>query len=219
MKSSVLLSTTLALALTSNAFAADVVTTTEPTPAPVTYDWSGPYIGVSGGGALAHHTMVTGPSATENFGLPTLAVFGGYNWQSSNIVYGIDGSVGYRFGKHTQTGVSGPGTMETKLGLDGALRGRIGMDMGAFLPYVAAGITATQLRTFWPFGPAERDTTLVGGTVGVGADVKLSEKMFLRAEYDFSAYGTKTLNYCGGGCVMDHKLQTHDFIVGVGYKF
>lgn len=202
-------------AMSSSVFAADAVVVEQQ---PVS-NWAGAYAGVLGAGTLVHHKMDTGTEVTRNFWSPSLAAFGGYNWQSSQFVYGVDGELGYRFKNNTDTGISGPGTMETKLGLYGALRGRVGIDMGNVLPYVAAGITATQLQTFWPGGPAERDATLFGGTVGVGADVKLTEKVFLRGEYAFSYYGSKNFQYCGGICTMDHSVQTHDLKLGVGFKF
>jgi outer membrane immunogenic protein len=221
MKLLLLVSTVLA-AFATNAMAGNAVATpTSPSAPTVVDDWSGSYVGVMGGGTLVQHKMyVVGfATANESFGIPTLGIFGGYNWQSSNLVYGVDGYIRYRFGKHTENGIPLAVTMQTQLGLDGSLRGRIGMNMGAFLPYVAAGVTTTQLRTFWPVGSAERNTTVFGGTVGVGADVKITKNLFVRAEYDFSAYGKKTFSYCVGGCVMEHKLQTHDFLIGVGYKF
>ncbi|WP_395449897.1 outer membrane protein [Aminobacter sp. UC22_36] len=217
----ILLASTLLFAAAGSALAADVAVN-EPAPeamvAPA-FNWAGGYAGVLGAGTLVHHKMDTGTEVTRNFWSPSLAVFGGYNWQSSNFVYGIDGELGYRFKNNTDTGVPGPGTMETKLGLYGALRGRVGVDMGDILPYLAVGVTATQLQTLFPGSGAERDASLFGGVVGVGADVKLTEKLFLRGEYAFSYYGSKTLEYCGGGCEMEHKVQTHDFKLGVAYKF
>lgn len=31
--------------------------------------------------------------------------------------------------------------------------------------------------------------------------------------------GQKSLEYCGGGCTLEHPLQTHDFRVGIAMKF
>ncbi|TIN15157.1 MAG: porin family protein, partial [Mesorhizobium sp.] len=67
---------------------------------------------------------------------------------------------------------------------------------------------------------AQRDATLVGGIVGAGVDVALTDNVFLRGEYDFSFFGKKSLQYCGGIiCVLEHEVQTHDFRIGVAMKF
>ncbi|MGN6771469.1 MAG: outer membrane protein [Rhizobiaceae bacterium] len=189
-------------------------------PVVAVHDWAGSYIGVLGGGTYDRYRIYDQYGGTyRSFSGPALGIFGGYNWQSSNLVYGFDGSIGYRFGKSTIHMNGGPGSMETRLGWEGSLRGRIGLDMGAFLPYIAAGATATQLRTFWPAGYVHRGATLVGWTAAIGADVKVTNQIFLRGEYAYSNYGPKKLEYCGALCSMSYKPQNHDFLIGVGYKF
>jgi outer membrane immunogenic protein len=219
---SLLIASVALIALTEGAIAADAVVSPgiAPAPAAVAYDWSGPYLGIQGGGTYVRSRIFDQYGGDyQKFGGPVLGIFGGYNWRASNLVYGLDGSIGYRFGENTIHIEGGPGEMETKLGWEGSLRGRIGADMGAFLPYVAAGVTATQLRTYWPLGHVARGATLVGWTAAIGADVKVTNQVFLRAEYAYSNYSSKKLEYCGPICSMSYRPQTHDFLMGVGYKF
>jgi outer membrane immunogenic protein len=213
-----LLSVALTLGLCMPAFAADVV-------APVVtpeWNWQGSYAGVFGAGTLEHydiHEPNIGAGVTHDVGSAAVGGFAGYNFQSGSLVYGVEGELGYRFKKPRFDDVPGPGTLDSSLGLFGSLKGRLGFDMGRFLPYAAAGVTATQLKTYYPGGNAERDATLFGGIVGAGVDVAVTRKVFLRAEYDFSFFGKKRLEYCGGGCVLEHTPQAHDFRIGVGVKF
>jgi outer membrane immunogenic protein len=184
------------------------------------WTWQGPYVGAFGAGSLEHFDFSEPsiPSEGGDRGSAAIGGFAGYNFQYGRIVYGVEGEVGYRFRK-SHFDLGGPGNFDASLGLFGSLKGRVGVGMGRFLPYATAGVTATQLDTFWPGGPAERDTTLFGGIVGAGVDVALTEKVFLRGEYDFSFFGKKTLQYCDGICVLDHQHQAHDFRIGVGMKF
>ena len=215
---SLLLASIFGLALCAPALAADPTVQVETSE----WTWQGAYAGVFGAGTLEHyniHEPNIGAGVTHNVGSPTVGGFAGYNFQSGNIVYGVEGEVGYRFKKSTFDDIPGPGTMEVSTGLFGSFKGRVGLDMGAYMPFVTAGVTAAKLETFYPGGPAERDATLVGGIVGAGVDVALTHNIFLRGEYDFSYFGKKSLEYCGGGCQLDYKVQQHDFRVGVGLKF
>ena len=214
---SLFLASIFGLALCAPALAADPAVSVE-TPE---WAWQGPYAGVFGAGTLEHYKIHQPDDAgvTHNVGSPTVGGFAGYNFQSGKIVYGVEGELGYRFKKSTFNDISGPGTLEVSTGLFGSLKGRVGMDMGAYMPFVTAGVTAAQLKTFWPGGPAQRDATLVGGIVGAGVDVALTHNVFLRGEYDFSFFGKKDLLYCLGPCVLEHTVKTHDFRIGVAMKF
>lgn len=211
------LASVIALSVTAPAIAADTIAAPVDTPE---WTWQGPYAGIFGAGTLEHykiHEPVLG-SVAHNEGSATLGGFAGYNFQSGQIVYGAEGELGYRFKKSTFNDVPGPGTMDVSTGLFGSLKGRVGVDMGQYLPFVTAGVTAAQLKTSVP-GLREADATLVGGIVGAGVDVALTHNVFLRGEYDFSYFGKKSLEYCGGPCVLEHTVQTHDFRIGVAMKF
>lgn len=67
----------------------------------------------------------------------------------------------------------GPGNVDESLGLFGSVKGRVGMEMGGILPYLTAGVTASQLKTN-AIGYAERNGTAVGGIVGARVDVPLT---------------------------------------------
>ena len=89
------------LGLMSPALAADLSAYVKAPPAASpTYDWSGFYVGVYGGGGFGNHNLnnALGPAGFANFTLnydSTGAIAGGeggYNWQSGNIVLGVEAS-------------------------------------------------------------------------------------------------------------------------------
>ncbi|TIN58958.1 MAG: hypothetical protein E5Y29_30795, partial [Mesorhizobium sp.] len=85
--------------------------------------------------------------ATHNVGSAAVGGFAGYNFQSGKIVYGVEGELGYRFKKNTFDDIPGPGVLDASTGLFGSVKGRVGMDIGAYMPFVTAGVTAAKLKT------------------------------------------------------------------------
>src|SRR5258706_14234106 len=88
------------LGLMAPALAADLpVYTKAPALAAPMYDWSGFYVGVFGGGGYGNHNLnnALGPAGFANFTVNYSSKGGlgggeaGYNWQSGNIVFGVDG--------------------------------------------------------------------------------------------------------------------------------
>lgn len=189
---------------------------------PAAADWSGIYVGVFGNVDIVDHDFVEGGglgSANSDYTSGGGGVFAGFNRQHGMWVYGLEGQIGVDSHTETVTGVPGPGTMTSKVGVNGSVQARLGADMGRAMPFVSAGVAIAELDTFWPFGPAARSATLVGATVGAGVDVMVTENIFGRASYNFTYFGSEALEYCGGGCVMNHQVNTHSFKLGVGAKF
>lgn len=185
-------------------------------------NWAGSYFGIYGEGAAVRHMFVEGAglgSLNGSYGSWGGGLFGGHNWQSGATVYGIDMNIGYLGATETFTGVPGPGTMTSHIGVNGAIKARLGRDMGSLMPYLSGGLALAHLDTSWPLGPISRSGTLVGGVVGAGVDINVTDKMFLRGAYDFTYYGNSAYEYCGGPCVMNHQLNTHSFKIGFGAKF
>src|SRR5258708_17497520 len=88
------------LGLLSPALGADLdVYTKAPAIASPTYDWSGFYVGVFGGGGFGNHNLnnALGPAGFANYTINYSSTGGiaggeaGYNIQSGNIVLGIEG--------------------------------------------------------------------------------------------------------------------------------
>ena len=100
---------------TTAASAADLPLKTKAPPLEAIYDWTGFYIGVSGGGSLGqsdHIDRATGLTDTGGFNVKGGLVGGtvGYNWQMSSFVFGLEGDISWvgEYGSHIDDASVGP---------------------------------------------------------------------------------------------------------------
>ncbi|AQX30157.1 outer membrane protein [Bartonella schoenbuchensis] len=107
----------------------------------------------------------------------------------------------------------------------GATRVRVGFAADHVMPYVAGGISYTQLqdvllRSSQEQGQIVDNTvggtgTMIGYTLGAGVDFVMIGNTILRTEYRYSDFGKKQFAKSG----VEHSYKTNDFRVGVAYKF
>lgn len=203
-----------ALAAPALAHAADVVGEEPPAPS-VPYEepvasggWSGPYAGVTLGYGLG--TATSDVTGAGNLRGPNGALFGGAQGQSGQIVYGVEGDVGYDGATATM------GATTVRRGVDGSLRGRLGYAVtDQILLYGTAGGAAKQTRISDASGNASG--AALGWTAGAGLDVKVTDKTFLRGEYRYTDYALKTLDTGSGPQAIDTKGSR--ISIGLGVKF
>ena len=199
-------------ALSGTAFAADVVSEEPPAPAPIAElpvaSWAGPYAGVSVGYGFSGHAKVHdgGPDIkTKGF---VGGVFGGYQWQQENFVYGAEADLGYNGVKGDSGGVNSKG------GFEGSLRARLGY---AVTPEILLyGTGGGALKNQKVSVPGDSDSsTMLGWTAGVGTDIKITDNVFGRVEYRYTDFGSKSFDSVGT------KVKESDNRVtfGVGMKF
>jgi outer membrane immunogenic protein len=199
-------------ALSGTAFAADVVSEEPPAPAPIAElpvaSWAGPYAGVSVGYGFSGHAKVhdSGPDIkTKGF---VGGVFGGYQWQQENFVYGAEADLGYNGVKGDSGGVNSKG------GFEGSLRARLGY---AVTPEILLyGTGGGALKNQKVSVPCDSDSsTMLGWTAGVGTDIKITDNVFGRVEYRYTDFGSKSFDSVGT------KVKESDNRVtfGVGMKF
>lgn len=198
------------LVATIPAFAADAIyiAPTQPT-APATSfaptDWSGVYLGAFGGYSFGRFADDNGNTlGADDF---VLGGFGGVNFQNGDIVYGVEGDIGYSF-------IDAVAGNLLEQGVFGSLRGRIGYAFDPVLIYATAGVAATNL-TVDTGGPQETNTH-IGWTAGVGADVLLTENVFGRLEYRYSDYASQPYAVVGGERL---SFDDHSIRLGIGFKF
>ncbi|TDH38914.1 porin family protein [Pseudohoeflea suaedae] len=207
-----LATTAMALPLTLQARAADAIVEAPPAPpvaietAPA-YLWAGGYAGVFGGYNWGDTDGVASDTDGWNGG-----VYGGYNWQADNFVYGIEGDVGYS----GADGVSSVGTTAEQ-GVEGSIRARFGYDLNPVLIYGTAGVAATNLEVTAPGGGASDDNTMIGWTVGAGAETFITENITARLEYRYTDYGSEDFNLAGTN--VSTGFDTHSVRAGIGLKF
>jgi outer membrane immunogenic protein len=136
-------------------------------------------------------------------------LYGGYNMQNGQIVYGAEADVNYSGIDATDAGV------ETKQGLNGSLRGRVGYDLDPVLVYGTGGVAATNLKA--SDSTSSETNTLIGLTVGAGVEAKVTDTITARTEYRFTDYQNQTFGLDSGN--VDRSLKEHSVNVGLGVRF
>ncbi|MCC6983462.1 MAG: porin family protein [Bauldia sp.] len=202
------------IALTAPAFAADAVAPAPPQvyvpPAPVApagFDWSGLYAGVEAGygwGDLEDTGGALGGDIDADGGLA--GVFAGYNADLGGYVIG--GEVDALW-----SGMGGTnGTNEGEINWLSSARVRAGVDVGRILIYGTAGLAVGGVEVTGP--GVDVSNTQVGWTAGGGADVAISDSMFLRGEYQYVDLGSDDFGAAGEVDTTAHTLRA-----GIGIKF
>lgn len=96
-----------------------------------------------------------------------------------------------------------------------SLRGRVGYDAGAFMPYLTGGLAIAGATA--SNGPNDSTQTHFGWTAGAGVEVAATEQVSFDLNYRYSDYGQATYNV--GGSDSDLDLSTHAITAGVNFKF
>ena len=198
-------------ALGGTAFAADVVSEEPPAPAPVAElpvaSWAGPYAGINLGYGFGGHVKAPGVDAkTKGF---IGGVFGGYNWQQDNFVYGAEADLGYNGTKGSSNGLS------AKSGIEGSLRARLGYAVTPeILLYGTGGLAAKNQKIDDSVTGVNDSKGMLGWTAGAGTDIKITDNVFGRVEYRYTDYGSKTFGDTGKVKSSDNRVT-----FGVGMKF
>jgi outer membrane immunogenic protein len=163
----------------------------------------------------------------------------GYNFQSGQIVYGLEADISWTGQRDTfnfsgsRTGFSGEDyvyqeSLRAELQYMGTVRGRLGYAFGPLLPYATGGFawgrmqadlnwTLTQL-----FGPTatfsgSQTQTLFGWTLGAGFEYALAQKWTAKAEYIYVDLGKEAFfsGIQGGGMF---GLRDHILRAGLNYR-
>ena len=198
-------------AFAGTAFAADVVSEEPPAPAPVAElpvaAWAGPYAGINLGYGFGGHANAKDQGVNVKTKGFVGGVFGGYNWQQENFVYGAEADLGYNGTKGSNDGI------DAKSGLEGSLRARLGY---AVTPEILLyGTGGGALKNQKVSIPGDSDTnTMLGWTAGVGTDIKITDNVFGRVEYRYTDFGSKDFDGIGKVKATDNRVT-----FGVGMKF
>ena len=239
-----------ALSIAAPAMAADMAPAYKAAPmAPIAvYNWTGFYIGGHIGGGWADQNSVELDPGTGAF--PTGTVFtgknlsgflggvqGGYNWQFSNIVLGVEG-------EYTWADVSGSATTvstvprllgfsaisSAKLQDIALVTGRLGYAANNWLFYFKGGGAWGQGKSFsinnnpngTLFDTTSSSTDRSGWVVGVGAEWGFAPNWSAKIEYDYIDFGSANVT-------LNSSLATQSFVsssetvnivkAGVNYRF
>jgi outer membrane immunogenic protein len=218
-----LLTTASSVAFVGTAAAADMPV--KAAPVPVVWNWAGPYVGLNVGAAWnnAKFSDLLTPNGTFTFPVPgndpfwsphqagfTFGGQAGYNWQTGNIVYGIEGDVNWVDSKASEVFVVRGQSASSKLDFMATGRGRLGVAFSQFLIYGTGGVAIAHFSDAWgptpsPFNGStfSSNQTRVGWTAGGGLEYMLTRNWTVRVEGLYSDFGTKdvTVPIFGGNYV------------------
>jgi outer membrane immunogenic protein len=189
-----------------------------PPPAPVS-NWAGFYAGLNAGGgwdANANSIVISttpplgGYPATTNVTNARGALGGatfGYNWQRSNVVFGLEAdidasSIRNDFPGRVINGFGDALTAQKDLNYVSTIRGRLGYAFNNVLVYGTGGFAfggvhnqLVDVLTVPPTGTVtlQRNTTETGYVVGGGIEYMIAPRWSVKAEYQYVALGNYTL--------------------------
>ena len=208
----------VALGIAAPAVAADLPAQSYKAPGivAVSYDWSGLYVGLNGGGAWSHlcwtDTDITpGTPIPEGCHTASGGLVGGqigYRFQSSSWVFGLEFQ-----GDWSQLKSSNPSSLtaaattnQTKIDGLGLLTGQVGYAWNNVLGYLKGGAAVTSDR----YNGLLTGTNVVfdkasearwGGTVGAGLEYSFAPNWSVGAEYDHLFMGNRSITMISTGTV------------------
>jgi outer membrane immunogenic protein len=138
-----------------------------------TYNWSGFYLGVNGGGGWGDSD-----SSGRFGGLVGGTV--GYNYQLSQAVFGLEGDIDWsdlRLNRNCNAF-----SCETRNNWLSTVRGRAGYTFDRFMPYVTGGVAFGDIKTSVA-GIGDSSATKTGWTVGGGLEAAIAGPWTAKVEY------------------------------------
>ncbi|MEP6357106.1 MAG: outer membrane protein [Hyphomicrobiales bacterium] len=185
----------ISLALASTMLAGVSAHAADIDPAPVVeeaHDWRGGYFGIQGGGVFGSNVTASTPivapfdfvTGTNLDGVHG-GIFGGYNFQSGNVVFGIDNDFSFTSSDTILDG--GPATADLRT--LSSVRGRVGYAFDRVLPYVTGGLAYGNVRVNLPGFGSESEFQF-GWTVGAGVEAALTDYVSARVQYTYSDLGS-----------------------------
>jgi len=232
MRSLLVVGLTSAAIFSSSAMAADMSRPVYKAPPagalPVTYDWTGFYIGGHVGYGWADKDWRD--AFGLNIGNKADGFLGGgqvgFNYQIQQFVLGVEGDfswTGINGGTSTGGVVGAPlaTTFNTDVNWVSTLTGRLGVAFDRWLVYGKGGVAwanedfSTNLYTL-P-GTTVSDTRW-GWTAGAGVEYAFAPAWSAKLEYNYMDFGTKSVSFAPG-IATDIDQQIHAVKFGINYKF
>jgi len=229
----------LASTFATGAMAADAVVYEEPAPVEVTFfSWTGGYVGLHAGYAwgreddnlsenIIDDVITDGELATaDRFDVDGFlgGAHAGFNWQSGNIVYGVEGDIDYadvNGGSDFDYDPTTTGRLDLNSDWQGSLRARLGYAMDTWLLYATGGVAfgKAELTASIPGTSASDENTHIGWTAGVGVEKAFTPNWIGRLEVRYTDFGSEDYNL--GATFGDVEADWNQTAVsaGISYKF
>ena len=185
-------------------------------------NWEGVYVGIFAGAASAmlseNDSTVLSSDGEVGVSGGLIGVAAGANFYLSNsIVGGVVGDIAWA--NVSGEGDYSPFTPEANVNWLGSLRGKLGFDGGAILPYLTAGLAFANAEvTNYDISEAafSDSNTHIGWTVGAGVEIAATEDLSIDVLYRYSDYGAKEYEVYG---TTDAGLSGHQITAGLNWKF
>jgi outer membrane immunogenic protein len=174
------------------------------------FTWTGFYVGVNAGYGFGKSDWNPGVSSFDANGALAGGTLG-YNLQTGNFVWGIEGDFDWSDMKGDSAGV------ETKVPWFGTVRGRIGYAFDRFLPYITGGAAFGQVKM--DTGAGTDDENRIGWTVGAGVEWAFLANWSAKIEYLYADLGTASCNIAACGAGVDVSFKTNIVRAGINYRF
>jgi outer membrane immunogenic protein len=194
--------------------------------APISYvapfSWSGFYVGINGGygwgDADVSNSFGSFTTGTQNGWLIGGTL--GYNLQTGNWVWGLEGDIDYALikGNTSNTLACSAGTCKFEDNWFATARGRIGYAFERWLPYVTFGGAFAGTKVT-PAGGSSSTDTAVGWTAGAGIEYAFVGSWSAKIEYLYADLGKTTCGVSICGISTDIEPKVNIVRLGINYRF
>ena len=183
--------------------------------APMTYNWTGFYLGLNGGYGFGRGEVSGGGLDSGGFDAGG-GLFGatvGYNWQTGPVVLGLEGDIDWS-GQRGSSVCGGITTCDVRNDYLATIRGRLGYAMDRWMPYITGGAAIGNVKTSIA-GFGDTNNTRGGWTVGGGVEASLAGPWTAKVEYLHVDLGDADTAVAGTSAHF-----TSDIVrAGINYKF
>ncbi len=183
--------------------------------APAGSIWAGPYLGFEAGGSQTVTDVKAGGLKKDYSRFDAaFGVFGGYNWEVSRVILGVEGAATYigdtKKGQHPVLG-----TIETGSKWSVTAKTRLGLPINNFMPYVSVGVAATD-HSLKANGRTESSVGL-GAVLGAGVEVAMHDNWRLRADYTLTGIADTKDTFAGTQA--KRTAGNHRLMLGISRAF
>lgn len=203
--------------LISGAGAADLNTYEEPvfqSPAPHSL-WAGPYLGFETGISQTVTEVKSGGRKKDLSRVDAaFGLFGGYNWEVSRFVLGVEGGAAYLGGRESGRHPT-LGTVETGAKWTVSARARAGLPINNVMPYLSLGVAASEHSL--KANGTEKNSVSIGPMFGGGLEVAVTDAWHVRADYSVTGIIDDKALY--GGSNVQRTSASHRLMIGLSRSF
>ena len=142
----------------------------------------------------------------------------GYNLQTGNWVWGIEGDFDASWIKGTETVICGTPGCETSNPWLATARARIGYAWDRWMPYFTGGAAFANIKMTPPGGTSETEMK-IGWTAGLGVEYAFLGAWSAKFEYLYADLGTASCETPTCAPAVDVAFKTNLVRVGLNYRF